>query len=201
MAFMKTKIEFCGKQRQLKRCTNQTLLEFQKGLEAIQKDLEPALEREQLLEDEIEEITSQISQVTEQVELIKNLEDPTDEELRTSITLLSEARSLTTTRRELTRDLRLQRKKDQKNIEKIEADLNTRYANLACLLIDPMTPGEWEENADPIDMVKIHNLVNIYKMGQGGFTQNQIDKEITKMVKNNLSQTDNFRQEIQNRQR
>jgi len=192
--FTRAKIEFCGEERKFKRCSNKTLVSFQKEIEKLQEEMKPVFQDDIDLEEEIEDIQGQIDRANKKIELIESAEDPTDDELRKAIKFVDDIDKLTLKKKGLEKQLRNSEDERKDEIKKLEKKLEQTYAELACLLIDPLTPKEFIEEYDSIDMIKVQNLGMFYNMCQSGFTQTQIDKKIREVVKASMDQAENFRQ-------
>jgi predicted nucleic acid-binding Zn-ribbon protein len=195
MAFTKATIEFCGKPRKFKRCSNRTLVDFQKEIEKLQKDMEPVFETAIEIEEEIEYIDSQVERINKRINFIESSDDPHDDELRKAISLLDDIDQLSQKRKDLIKKLKKEEKATEKEFKGLSQDVEEKYANLASLLLDPMTPEEFLKEYDSIDMIKIQNMGVFYNMCQSGFNQTKIDKKIRDVIETSTGQTEDFRQE------
>jgi len=194
MGFTKATIEFCGKPRKFKRCANKTLIEFQKEIETIQKDMEPLFEESLEIEEEITDIDDQIERIEKRINFIESAEEPTDEELRKAMTLLDKIDTLSKKKKQLRKQLKDEEKSKEAEMKQLKEDVDKKYADLACLLLDPMTPEEFLDQSDSIDMIKIQNLGVFYNMCQSGFNQKKIDKKVRSVIEASMAISEDFRQ-------
>ncbi|MFA0846371.1 MAG: hypothetical protein ACC614_02230 [Methanobacterium formicicum] len=192
--FTRAKIEFCGKERKFKRCSNKTLVTFQKDIEKLQEEMKPVFQDNIDLEEQLEDIQAQIDRTNKRIQLIESAETPTDAEIRKAIKLLDDIDTLSMEKRTLEKQLREDGDERKDQMRQLEEKLENTYAELACLLIDPLTPEEFKEEYDSIDLIKVQNLGMFYNMCQSGFTQTQIDKKVREVIKANMDRTENFRQ-------
>ena len=79
------RVEFCGKERKFKRCPNKTLKDYQKTIEDIQDKITPLAERTRDFQFELTELDDEIASINKHIELLEQLEDASDDEIRDCI--------------------------------------------------------------------------------------------------------------------
>ena len=180
---VKTKIEFCGKERKFKRCPNKELKDYQKTIEDIQDKMQPLIDRNRDFQFNITELEDEISSIDKHLELLDKLEDPTDDEIRESIALNREKTDLQKEIHQLTRENDNLSEEDKKFFEDLDQELRDAYATFGTKVLANFEFEEFDENADGTDLTIAPNLGQLYRLAVSGATQKEIDKAYKDIIK------------------
>ena len=186
MAFgIKTKINFCGKERKFKRCPNKELKDYQKDIEDIQDKMQPLIERNRDYQFKVTELEDEIESIDKHLVLLDKLEDPSDEEIRESI-------KLNRSKTELQKQIHQERREndalsdeDKKFFEDLDEELRRCYAVFATKIFEKFELGEFEE-ADSTDLTLAPNLGNLYRLALSGASQKELDKAYKDIIKDSF---------------
>ena len=183
---IKTKINFCGKERKFKRCPNKELKDYQKNIEDIQDKMQPLIERNRDYQFEITELEDEIQNINKHMNLLDKLEDPSDEEIRESI-------NLNRSKIELQKRIHQKRKEnddlsdeDRKFFENLDQELRDAYAEFGTKVLDKFEFEEFDENADSTDLTIAPNLGSLYRLALSGASQKEMDKAYKEIIKDSF---------------
>lgn len=183
---IKTKINFCGKERKFKRTPNKELKDYQKNIEDIQDKMQPLIERNRDYEFKITELEDEIESIDKHLILLDKLEDPTDEEIRESITLNRSKINLQKQIHEARRENDSLSDDDKKFFEDLDQELRDAYAEFAVKVLDKFEFDEFDEYADGTDLTVAPNLGSLYRLAVSGASQKEIDKAYKDIIKNSF---------------
>ena len=182
---MNQKVEFCGKERKFKRCPNNTLKDYQKTIEDIQDKITPLAERTRDFQFQLTELEDEIASIDKHIELLEQLEDATDEEIRECIALTKEKIKL----QKKIHGLRIANdeaeKEDREFYENLEEMLRNNYGEFASKIFEEFDPSEIEE-ADTSDLTIAPRLSELYRLATTGVKQKEIDKLYQKIIKDSF---------------
>ena len=182
---IKTRINFCGKERKFKRCPNRELKDYQKDIEDIQDKMQPLIKRNRDFEFQITELQDEIQSINKHLQLLDKLEDPSDDEIRESIQL---NRSKTELQKSI-HDLRKQNddlsEDDKKFFEGLDEELRHCYAEFSTKVLEKFEYDDFEE-ADSTDLTIAPNLGSLYRLAVSGASQKEIDKAYKDIIKNSF---------------
>ena len=183
---IKTKIEFCGKERKFKRCPNRELKDYQKTIEDIQDKMQPLIDRDRDYNFKITELEDEIESINKHLILLDKLEDPTDEEIRESIKLNSNKTELQKEIHEVRRESDKLSEDDKKFFENLDQELRDAYAEFGTKVLDKFEFDEFDEFADGTDLTIAPNLGQLYRLAVSGASQKEIDKAYKDIIKNSF---------------
>lgn len=187
MAFnIKTTIEFCGKKRKFKRTPNKELKNYQKGIEEIQEKMQPLIERNRDFEFKITELEEEIESIDKHLTLLDKLEDPTDDEIRESITLNRSKIELQKEIHSVRRENDELSEEDKKFFEDLDQELRDSYATFAVKVLDGFEFDEFDENADSTDLTVAPSLGSLYRLALSGASQKEMDKAYKDIIKDSF---------------
>ena len=187
MAFnIKTTIEFCGKKRKFKRTPNKELRDYQKHIEDINDKMQPLIERNRDYQFDITELEDEIKSIDKHMELLDKLEEPSDDEIRESISLNNSRTELQKKIHQLTRENDSMSDEDKKFFEDLDEELRDAYAEFSCKILDGFEFDEFDENADSTDLTIAPNLGSLYRLALSGASQKEMDKAYKDIIKDSF---------------
>lgn len=183
---IKTKINFCGKERKFKRTPNKELRDYQKNIEDIQDKMQPLIERNRDYQFRITELEDEIKSIDKHMNLLDKLDEPSDDEIRESI-------NLNRSKTELQKEIHRLRKEnddlgedDKKFFENLDQELRDAYAEFSVKILDKFEFDEFDEYADSTDLTIAPNLGSLYRLALSGASQKEIDKAYKEIIKNSF---------------
>ena len=182
---LNTSVEFCGEKRKFQRCPNKTLKDYQKSIEEIQDKLQPLAERTRDYQFELTELNDEIDSIDKHIRLLDKLEDPTDEEIRESMKLVSERNKLQKEIHKLRKENDTREFEDREFYEKLDDDLRASYCEFACTIFKDFTKTDFEE-ADSTDLTIAPRLGDLYRLATSGAKQKDIDKFYQQIIKDSF---------------
>ena len=162
------KIDFCGKERNFKRCSNKDLRDANKDIEDIQKDIKDKMEKGMKMGEEGRTLRIKANELLSK-------KKPTAKEKKEAEKLNKEADEVQKALEEYGEIIENEQESFDENIVKA-------YDKICVTLLEPMEPGEFEENHDSRDMIIAKNLSLFYDMYMTGFSQAKIDMRIRQLV-------------------
>lgn len=186
MAFgIKTKVNFCGKERKFKRTPNRELKDYQKNIEDINDKMQPLIERNREYQFKLTELEDEIESIDKHLVLLDKLEDPTDEEIRESIQLNHSKIELQKEIHQARRENDALSDDDKKFFEDLDEELRHCYAVFATKIFDKFEIEEFEE-ADSTDLTLAPNLGSLYRLALSGASQKELDKAYKDIIKDSF---------------
>lgn len=179
------KVEFCNKTRKFTRCANKTLKDYQKDIEQIQKDLEPVAERTRDFQFRLTELEDEKESIDKHIELLEQLEDATDDEIRECIALTKTKIDLQKQIHQLRRENDESEKEDRVFYEDLDMKLRECYGEFASKIFEDFDSSEIEE-ADSTDLTIAPRLSELYRLAMSGASQKDIDKLYKKIIKDSF---------------
>ena len=176
------KIYFCGKERQFKRCPNRTLKDYQKSVEEYQDKLYPLAESNRDYQILVDELSSEIDIIDENIELLSKLNDPSDDEIREIMNLNKKKLSLKKKMNKARVDNDNKSQKNRKKYEEISKDIENTYDQFALASLKGWKEGEFMEEADSTDYDIAPHLHELYRLSLAGCTQQEIDDAYKKLL-------------------
>lgn len=183
---IKTRINFCDKERKFKRTPNKELKDYQKKIEDIQDKMQPLIERNRDYQFKITELEDEIESIDKHMKLLDKLEEPSDEEIRESISLNRSKIQLQKEIHDARRENDNLSEEDSKFFEDLDQELREAYAEFAVKIFDNFEFGEFEENADSADLTIAPNLGNLYRLALSGASQKEMDKAYKDIIKDSF---------------
>lgn len=183
---IKTKINFCGKERKFKRTPNKELRDYQKEIEDIQDKMQPLIERNRDYQFEITELEDEIETIDKHLILLDKLDEPSDDEIRESIQLNKDKTELQKKIHQLQRENDKLSDDDKKFFENLDQELRDAYATFAVKILDKFEFDEFDEYADGTDLTIAPNLGSLYRLALSGASQKEIDKAYKDIIKNSF---------------
>lgn len=162
----KLTIEFCGKERNFKRCPTKTLKKYTKGIEDIQKGIQK----------KAQEVRDKEIEADNLEELSKTKEDN-----------LGKASYLEKAQ-ELREEAKAIQKEMEDNADTMEEEMIEKYGELCAQILEPFDPEEFEENYDSRDMALINSLGALYDMYMSNFSEVKIEARIQQIIEGNIDQ-------------
>lgn len=162
----KLTIDFCGKERNFKRCPNKQLKQYTKAIENIQKEVRDKAQEARDKEIEAENLEAQAEAKEDNIEKASYLEKA--QELR------NEAKAI--------------QKEVEDNADDMEAEMIKKYGELCSQILEPFSPEEFEENYDSRDMALINSLGALYDMYMSNFSEIKIEARIQQIIEGNIDQ-------------
>jgi len=182
---MNQRVEFCGKERKFKRCPNKTLKDYQKTIEDIQDKLTPLAERTRDFQFRLTELEDEIASINKHIELLEQLEDATDDEIRECIALTKEKIKLQKEIHGLRRENDEAEKEDREFYEELDEMLRANYGEFASKIFEDFDPSEIED-ADSTDLTIAPRLSELYRLATTGVKQKEVDKLYQKIIKDSF---------------
>jgi len=179
------KVEFCGSERKFKRCPNKTLKDYQKTIDDMQKDITPLAERTRDFQFRLTELEDEIASIDKHIELLEQLDDASDDEIRECISLTKEKIKLQKEIHQLRRDNDEAEKEDMEFYEELDEKLRMNYGEFASKIFEDFDPSEIEE-ADSTDLTIAPRLSELYRLAMTGAKQKEIDKLYAKIIKDSF---------------
>ena len=183
---IKTKINFCGKERKFKRTPNRELRDYQKNIEDIQDKMQPLIERNRDYQFKITELEDEIESIDKHMKLLDKLEEPSDDEIRESISLNRSKTQLQKEIHEARRENDNLSEEDSKFFEELDKELRDAYAEFAVKVFEKFEFDELEENADSTDLTIAPNLGSLYRLALSGASQKEMDKAYRDIIKDSF---------------
>jgi len=156
----KLTINFCGKERHFKRCPSSQLTKYTEAIEELQMSVQN--KGQEAREKEIE-----ADNLDAQAQLKKDDDEKLD--------LLERANQCRADAKAI-RDEVMDSAKEQ------EKEMQKRYAELCCQLLEPLTVEEFMENFDSRDMALVQGMGIIYDMYMSDFPEVKIKNKIGQMI-------------------
>ena len=179
------KVEFCGSERKFKRCPNKTLKDYQKTIDDMQNDITPLAERTRDFQFRLTELEDEIASIDKHIELLEQLDDATDDEIRECISLTKDKIQLQKDIHQLRRDNDEAEKEDREFYEDLDKKLRENYGEFASKIFEDFDPSEIEE-ADSTDLTIAPRLSELYRLAMTGAKQKEIDKLYAKIIKDSF---------------
>lgn len=179
------KVEFCGSERKFKRCPNKTLKDYQKTIDDMQNDITPLAERTREFQFRLTELEDEIASIDKHIELLEQLDDATDGEIRECISLTKDKIQLQKDIHQLRRDNDEAEKEDREFYEDLDKKLRENYGEFASKIFEDFDPSEIEE-ADSTDLTVAPRLSELYRLAMTGAKQKEIDKLYAKIIKDSF---------------
>ena len=179
------KVEFCGSERKFKRCPNKTLKDYQKTIDDMQNDITPLAERTRDFQFRLTELEDEIASIDKHIELLEQLDDATDDEIRECISLTKDKIQLQKDIHQLRRDNDEAEKEDREFYEDLDKKLRENYGEFASKIFEDFDPSEIEE-ADSTDLTVAPRLSELYRLAMTGAKQKEIDKLYAKIIKDSF---------------
>lgn len=182
---MNTSVEFCGKTRKFQRCPNKTLKDYQKTIEDIQDKITPLAERTRDYQFKLTELEDEQIAIDKHIELLEQLEDASDEEIRECIQLTKQKLALQKEIHRLRKENDDLEKDDREFYEDLDEQLRMCYGEFASKVFKEFDVDEIEE-ADSTDLTIAPRLGELYRLATTGAKQKEIDKLYQKIVKDSF---------------
>ena len=179
------KVEFCGSERKFKRCPNKTLKDYQKTIDDMQNDITPLAERTRDFQFRLTELEDEIASIDKHIELLEQLDDATDDEIRECISLTKDKIQLQKDIHQLRRDNDEAENEDREFYEDLDKKLRENYGEFASKIFEDFDPSEIEE-ADSTDLTVAPRLSELYRLAMTGAKQKEIDKLYAKIIKDSF---------------
>ena len=183
MKFTSNGLEFCGKVYKYSRCTAKEIIEHQKVVEQEQEQYKPIYEEINTIEDELNNIDLEINAIKSATTAINRKADPSDEELEQVAQHSLNIIELSKERRQLNKKIQEMDKKHKKETEELRTYIDDKYAELATLQLEGMTPEIYLEKATDFDKELVRMLPSIRKMSEAGVSTKQIEKHVRDNIK------------------
>ena len=178
-SFTETKIPICGSEYYFKRCSNQTLVEFDKRIEEEYTNIQSLIKEVEGLTDQQERLEKQISRKERKVDLMQDKSEMTDKEIDTCLKLEDEIEGLESELYDVKKQLSDLNEEHPENINREFTDkVNAILAEKAEALLDGITAKEFLDNADQVDMNIVRNIEKYYQMCMVGEREKKIQQEI-----------------------
>lgn len=175
-------IDFCGEPRRFKRCSNKVLKDANKDVEAIQQELQDKMERGIKMGEKARNLRTEANKLLSKTK-------PGVKDKNRAEKLNKEAESVESEIEEFAEAI--QNAQDEYDERIIHA-----YDKVCVTLLEPMDPGEFEENHDSRDMVIAKNLSLFYDMYMTGFSQTKVDMRIRQLIDAEHEHRFQFREEL-----
>lgn len=185
MVKLNQKVEFCGKDRKFKRCANSTLKDYQKSIEDIEDKIVPLAERSRDFQFSMTELEDEKEAIDKHIELLEQLDDANDDEIRECIELTKEKIKLQKQIHNLRKENDEAEKKERKFYEELDEKLRASYGEFASKIFEDFMPSEIEE-ADSTDLTLAPRLSEVYRLAMTGAKQKEIDKLVQKIIKDSF---------------
>lgn len=179
------KVQFCGAMRKFKRCPNRTLKDYQKSIEDIQEEVMPIAKRLRDYQFEINELQNELSSLEEYIDVVKNFDNASDEEIRESLALIKEKTALQRKIHGLIREQDDFRLGNEKVYDDLEDKLRMAYGEFASMIFEDFDASEIEE-ADPNDLIIAPRLSELYRLATTGANQKEVDELYNKIIKDSF---------------
>lgn len=183
---IKTKVNFCGKERKFKRTPNRELRDYQKEIEDIQDKMQPLIERNRDYQFEVTELEDEIESIDKHLILLDKLDEPSDDEIRESIQLNRDKTELQKKIHQKQKEYDKLSDDDKKFFEDLDKELRDAYATFAVKIFDKFEFDEFDEFADGTDLTIAPNLGSLYRLALSGASQKEIDKAYKDIIKNSF---------------
>lgn len=182
---MNQAIEFCGAKRKFQRCPNKTLKDYQATIEEIQEKLTPLAERTRDYQFKLTELEDEKEAIDKHIELLEQLEDASDDEIRECIDLTKQKLSLQREIHEVRRANDEAEKEDREFYEQLDEDLRACYGEFASKVFKDFNKDEIEE-ADSTDLTIAPRLGELYRLSTSGASQKDVDKLYKQIIKDSF---------------
>ena len=179
------KVEFCGKVRKFKRCPNRTLKDYQKSIEDIQDKVMPIAKRLRDYQFEIDELQNELSSLEEYIEVVKNFDNASDDEVREMLGLIKDKTNLQKSIHTLIKEQDDFRLENEKFYTGLEDELRGSYGEFASVIFEDFDAGEIDE-ADSTDLIIAPRLSELYRLTTTGASQKEVDELYQKIIKDSF---------------
>lgn len=182
---MNQSVEFCGRTCKFQRCANKELKDYQKSIEDIQNKITPLAERTRDFQFNIRELEDEKESIDKHIELLEQLEDATDDEIRECIKLTKEKLELQKRIHQLRRENDESEKEDMVLYEELDEELRKCYGEFASKIFKDFDASDIDE-ADSTDLTIAPRLGELYRLATTGCKQKDIDKLYAKIIKDSF---------------
>ncbi len=182
---MNQSVEFCGKTRKFQRCPNKTLKDYQKTIDDIQDKIIPLAERTRDFQFKLTELEDEQRAIDKHIELLEQLDDASDDEIRECIQLTKQKLALQRQIHDLRRENDELEKDDKEFYGDLDEELRLCYGEFASKIFKEFDVEEIEE-ADSTDLTIAPRLGELYRLATTGAKQKDIDKLYAKIVKDSF---------------
>lgn len=179
------KVKFCGKERKFKRCPNRTLKDYQKNIEDIQEKVMPIAKKLRDYQFEINEFQNELTSLEEYIDIVKNFDNASDEEIRESLKLIKQKTELQKKIHNIIKEQEDFRLENEKFYEELEEELRLAYGGFASKLFEEFDAEEIDE-ADSNDLIIAPRLSELYRLSLTGANQKEIDELYQKIIKDSF---------------
>ena len=186
MAFKSCKVEFAGKPRKFQRCANKELKDYQKTIEDIQNEIYPLTEKTRDIQFEINELEEQVNSINMNIDLLDKLEDPTDEEIREAMKLVSNKTALQKELHDKRKEYDSIQLDDRESLESIDEKLRNSYAEFASKIFEDFATSEFHDNYDNTDLTIAPRLSELYRLATSGASQKDVDRAYSNIIKDSF---------------
>lgn len=178
-SFTETKIPICGDEYFFKRCSNQTLVEFDKRIEEEYNSIQSLIKEVDNLTDEQERLEKKIARKENKIDLLQDKSEMTDKEIDTCLKLEDEIENLESDLYDIKQKLSDLNDEHPENINREFTDkVNVILSEKAEALLDGITAKEFLDKADNVDMNIVRNIEKYYQMCMVGEREKKIQQEI-----------------------
>ena len=193
--FTETTIPICGDNYYFKRCSNQTLVEFDKKIEDEYKSLQTLIKEVDNLSEKQERLEKKISRKENKIDLMQEKEALSDKEIDKILKLEDEVEELENELYDIKKQLSDLNDEHPENINREFSDkVNSILADKVEALLDGITAKEFIDKADPVDINIARNIEKYYQMCIVGEREKKIQQEI----KDDVSEFLKSQKEIRN---
>lgn len=151
----------------------------------MQNDITPLAERTRDFQFRLTELEDEIASIDKHIELLEQLDDATDDEIRECISLTKDKIQLQKDIHQLRRDNDEAEKEDREFYEDLDKKLRENYGEFASKIFEDFDPSEIEE-ADSTDLTVAPRLSELYRLAMTGAKQKEIDKLYAKILKDSF---------------
>lgn len=176
--FTQTKIPICGSEFEFKRCSNQTLREFDEKIRKCFKEIEPQTDESNRLNDKTERLNNQIESIQGRIRLMESKEELSDDEIDKTLEYHDKLDSLLEEMEKHRKDIKKFNEETEGLEKKLEDDINRLIAEKMSAVLDGMTVDFFLENYDSIDLHIAENISKYYEMCMIGERASKIRQEI-----------------------
>lgn len=179
------KVEFCGKMRKFKRCPNKALKNHQKTIEDIQEKVTPLGKQLRDYQFEIDDKRNELNSLEEYINLVKNFDNASDEEVRESLKLVQNKIQLQRDIHTLVKEMDDFRLSNEEFYKTLEDDLRRSYGEFASVVFEDFSIDEIDE-ADDNDLTIAPRLSELYRFALSGASQKEVDEFYQQIIKDSF---------------
>jgi len=174
-------VEFCGKKREWKDCTNKDLRDYQKEMDKLVEKVQPALDEIEDLQESIDENNSLLQDVNDGIKTLQSKENMTDKDSEDIMKMIYNRKTIRKDIRDAKAEIKAIDRDNKEQRVKMEERLPVAKAELISKMVD-ISPEEYLEKSTEYDEFIAEQLSTIRIQLLAGSQSKDIEKIIKKQL-------------------